>query len=206
MPPNWYSAMIAEREDDLVAQVWDAEDVREPGEHRGLTGWCAGCPAPAGDRARTGGAIARSCRPPPRSRLAAAFENPCAETLRRAADRAAPRTLTRSPFRARPCSTRTAGVISSRPSAVDRVEVDGRVRHAERVREPAAAWARARGSAAGRPRTPPGSGCAPSGPWCRGPPSCRPCPRCRDRRYAWRGSSPSGGVRSWSFMRRPPPP
>ena len=64
----------------------------------------------------------------------------------------------------------------------------------ERVVEALAASGPACAAASGRPRSRRGRCRGPSGPWCRGRRSCRPCRRCRGRRACGAGSSPGAGL------------
>ena len=111
-----------QREQHLVPEVRDAEDVEErspsgsrvPGR---ISGWCGRCPWPADDRRPT--AAARSPRVPPAPVMAASadLETPWALTVTLRVSSPRPRILTNFFLPTRPLARRVSGETSSRPDS-----------------------------------------------------------------------------------------
>ena len=98
---------------------------------------------------------------------------------------------------ARPC--RTAGLTSVSPASSRTSRLMPWYSTRNGLLKPLSFGIRC-GAASGRPRSRSGPCCGPSGPWCRGRRSCRPCRRCRGRRASCAWFEPGAGFRSWIFI------
>ncbi len=116
-----------------------------------------------------------------------------------------PSTLTRPCLWTRPASRRVSGVTTGAVEGLEGVEVDDHVLDAERVLEPlelrdALLQGQLAALEAGLDVA-----CGPSGPWCRGRRSCRPCRRCHGRPGAGPWTNPpvrsDHGPSSGNFLR-----
>ena len=209
--PNRYSDDHEQGEQDLVAKIRDLEHVPEarqqpkaplrtvrPEAGQRLVNWlplAGGRPCPNG--------IGKVSTVPPAAVMAAsaALENPWAFTVTAAADLAPAEHLDERALVGQAAAVeRPRAMTSVRPVSSMHVEVDALVLDPERVvealqlRHPLLQRHLAALEAAARPC------CGPSGPWCLGRRSCRPCRRCPGRPASARGASPGAGFSSSTLM------